>query len=66
MRRAPPSLAFAAIGQARADGEITPEAESRTLSELLRFWALKDALKVADIPRRSRTKLMTGTQRLLQ
>jgi hypothetical protein len=66
MRRAPPSLTFAAIGQARADGSITPEDESRTLSDLLRFWALKDALTVADIPSRSRARLITGNQRLLQ
>lgn len=66
MRRAPPSLAFAALGQARANGELSPEDESRTLSDLLRFWALKDALKVVDIPCRSRAKLMTGTQRLLR
>jgi len=44
MRRAPPSLAFAAIGQARAEGVIAPETESRMLSDLLRFWALRDTL----------------------
>ncbi len=44
MRRAPPSLAFAVIGQARAEGHITPEAESRLLTKLLRYWALRGAL----------------------
>ena len=44
MRRAPPSLAFAAIGQARADGIMSPESESKALSGLLRHWALRDAL----------------------
>lgn len=36
-----PSLAFAVIGQARADGRITPEDESRTLVDLLYYWALR-------------------------
>ena len=44
LRRAPPSLAFAVIGQARAEGLITPEAESRLLTKLLRYWALRGAL----------------------
>jgi hypothetical protein len=44
MRRAPPSLVFATIGQARANGMISPESESKTLAALLRAWALRDAL----------------------
>ncbi len=44
MRRAPPSLAFAAIGQARAEGVITPQTESNMLAGLLRYWALRDTL----------------------
>ena len=44
MRRAPPSLVFAVIGQARAGAEITPEDESRLLGEMLTFWAMRDAL----------------------
>ncbi len=39
-----PSLVFAAIGQARGDGRITPEKESGILAELLKQWALKNAL----------------------
>src|SRR5215204_3933063 len=64
MRRAPPSLVFAAIGQARCDGEISPEEESRTLSTLLRYWALKDTLKdetgaLCSRPRKISTKSET-------
>jgi hypothetical protein len=44
MRRAPPSLAFAVIGQARADGIISPEGESRALRSMLRHWALQSSL----------------------
>ena len=44
MRRAPPSLVFAVIGQARADGRISPEEESRTLTAVLRYWALRSTL----------------------
>lgn len=39
-----PTLALAAIGQARIKGQITPETESRTISRLLVEWALKGAL----------------------
>ena len=44
MRSARPTLAFAAIGQARADGAISPQQESQTLGELLTRWALDDAI----------------------
>jgi hypothetical protein len=44
MRRAPPSLVFAAIGQARADGRMSPEEESRLLAYLLTYWALRSTL----------------------
>jgi len=44
MRAAPPTLAFAAVGQAKFDGRITPEEESRTLADLLTYWAARSAL----------------------
>jgi hypothetical protein len=44
MKRAPPSLVFAVIGQARAEGIISPEAESQTLNVMLKHWALRSAL----------------------
>jgi hypothetical protein len=46
-RDAPPTLAFAVIGQARFDGLITPEYESRVLSDLLTHWATRGALNVS-------------------
>lgn len=44
MSKASPTLAFAVIGKARADGNVSPEEESRIISELLRHWALRRAL----------------------
>jgi hypothetical protein len=48
MRRAAPALVFAVVGQARADGRLTPETESRVLSWLLTYWALRDTVKVSE------------------
>lgn len=47
MRRAPPSLVFAVIGQARANNRISPEAEVRILLKLLTHWALDAALNTS-------------------
>jgi hypothetical protein len=44
LRRKSPSLAFAAIGQARADGQLEPELESELLARLLEHWALQSTL----------------------
>jgi len=44
MRIAPPSLVFAVIGQAKADGKISPETESKLLADLLSYWAMRSAL----------------------
>lgn len=49
VRSAPQSLVFATIGQARADGNISPEAESKLLADLLSFWAMHSALDTAAI-----------------
>jgi hypothetical protein len=49
MHRASPTLVFAAIGQARVDGKLTPEAESRLLSGLLTYWAMRNALDTSAI-----------------
>jgi hypothetical protein len=40
----PPTLAFAAISQARSEGRLSPEGESRLISRLLIEWAVKSAL----------------------
>lgn len=44
MRAAPPALVFAVLGQARVDGRLSPERESRMLAYLLTYWALRDTL----------------------
>jgi hypothetical protein len=49
MRSAPLTLAFAAVGQARFDGRITPEEEGRTLADLLTYWAARSALDTSAI-----------------
>jgi hypothetical protein len=46
-RSVSPTMAFAVIGQARADGAITPEGESQLLAQLLTFWALRSNLNVS-------------------
>ena len=54
LRQVRPSLAFAIIGQARANGLISPEDESRTLVDLLYHWALRstfdDAMRASARP----------------
>jgi hypothetical protein len=44
MYRAPPSLAFAVLGQAKADGKLSPEDESDILGKLLTYWAMRSTL----------------------
>jgi hypothetical protein len=55
MYRALPSLVFAVLGQAKADGELSPEDESELLAKLLTFWAMRSTLDMsaycAAIPR---------------
>lgn len=47
MRNAPLSLIFAVIGQARMDGQISPEEESRTLAYLLTYRAMRSTLDIS-------------------
>jgi hypothetical protein len=49
MYRAPPVMAFAVIGQARADGGISPEDESALLSKLLTYWALRATVNMSEL-----------------
>lgn len=48
MRAGEPSRVFAALGQARADGDMTPEQESRALADLLTYWALRETLETTE------------------
>jgi hypothetical protein len=51
----PPSLAFATINQAKADGRLTPEQEGPMVGQLLRSWALartrQSAMECAPVAR---------------
>jgi hypothetical protein len=49
MYRAPPTLVFAVIGQARADGSISPEDETALLSKLLTYWALRATVNMSEL-----------------
>lgn len=49
IRQAPPSSAFAVIGQARLDGEVGAVEESKLLADLLRYWALRITLDTSAI-----------------
>lgn len=57
LHRQPPSLVFAIIGQARADGKISPEGESRLVGDLLSYWALRSTLDTSEICETSRKSL---------
>jgi hypothetical protein len=49
MRRAAPTLIFAAFGRARIVGGLTPEEEDRTLGGLITHWALRSTLDIAEL-----------------
>jgi hypothetical protein len=49
MQSAAPTLAFAVVGQARADGQISPEEESQLLAGLLTYWALRGTLDMSEL-----------------
>jgi hypothetical protein len=47
MYQARPIVVFAAIGQGRAEGHISPEEESAVMAKLLTHWALQSTLDAA-------------------
>jgi len=47
MYRAAPSLVFAVLGQAKADGLLSPEDEADLLAKLLTYWAMRSTLDAA-------------------
>jgi hypothetical protein len=49
LREASPSLAFAELGHARMHGRLAAREESRTVSDLLTYWALRSTLDIAEI-----------------
>ena len=44
MLKTSPAVAIAVLGQARAEGKLSPEEESRTLEHLLFYWAVRSTL----------------------
>ncbi|CRK59235.1 hypothetical protein [Alloactinosynnema sp. L-07] len=55
LRDAPPALVFAAVGQARADGVISPEQESHLLGAQLTRWAVRSSLDTSVLCARAST-----------
>lgn len=49
VRDAPPTLVFAALGQARNDGTLSPEEEGDALADLLKHWALLSTIDTTEI-----------------
>lgn len=49
LREVPATLAFAVIGQARMDNQISPETESRLVADLLTWWALRGTLDMSEL-----------------
>jgi hypothetical protein len=45
----PPTMVFAVLGQAKFDGKISPEKESKIIAELLKHWALSNTLNTSAI-----------------
>jgi hypothetical protein len=54
MRDAAPTLVFAAFGQARATGRLSPEQEDRMLGELITWWAVQTTPNGAYLGRHAR------------
>jgi hypothetical protein len=60
MAAAPPTLALAVLGQARAAGLLSPERESRTLRQLIGTWAVTSTLETARATTRHATQMFVG------
>ncbi|MDM0112025.1 hypothetical protein QTI66_07685 [Variovorax sp. J22R133] len=63
MYRAPPSLAFAVIGQARSDNRLSPEDEAVLLGKLLTHWALASTLEMSSTCASSTARAQPPTAR---
>jgi hypothetical protein len=60
MTDAPPTVAFAVLGQARASGRLSPERESRLLRRLIESWAVRSSLETARATRRTEAPMFVG------
>ncbi|MFI6015240.1 hypothetical protein ACIBAG_41810 [Streptomyces sp. NPDC051243] len=61
LRRAPPTLVFAVLGQARAAARITPEVESLLLGDAITHWALAGTLATTQRCAGARPEVSAGT-----
>lgn len=60
LKKSPPVVVFAALGQARQDGRLSPEQEYRIVAQLLTQWALGRALRPRPLsPHKARRPLAT-------
>ena len=53
-----PALRFAVLGQARWDGRLSAEAESREVDSMLRGWARESTLRMAEAAARQQPRVM--------
>lgn len=60
MTHAPPTVAFAVLGQARASGRLSPERESRMLRRLIASWAVLGSLETARATARTDADMFVG------
>jgi hypothetical protein len=60
MADAPPTLAFAVLGQARASGRLSPERENQLLRRLIGSWAVRSSLDTAHATARSDVPMFVG------
>ncbi|MGY1807675.1 hypothetical protein ACI8AF_09915 [Blastococcus sp. SYSU D00669] len=64
MADAPPSLAFAVLGQARAQDLLSPERESRLLHRLITGWAVRSSLETARSAAQLQPDVFVGQPRI--
>ncbi len=60
MVQAPPTVAFAVLGQARASGRLSPERENQLLRRLIASWAVRSSLDTARATTRSDGSMFVG------
>src|SRR5262249_43708612 len=56
--RVRPALRFAALGQARWDGRLSAQAESREVDSMLRGWARESTLRMAEAAAQQQPRVM--------
>ena len=63
MYQSAPSLVFAVLSQARADGRLGPEDESHLLARLLTHWAMQSTLDMSEFCARGASGACRGRER---